>query len=218
MAEATYETCEACGLIQRVPRVPHGCEAACRRCRATLRLRHGPPRDLTPTFAAALAAAILFPVAITLPIMELERFGRLTHASIWTGSVGLLREGEYFVGGVVLLCSVLLPFAKLASLLAITGWGHRLAHRSRLRTWRLVEWTGRWGMLDVLLIALLVAWLKLGDFVRVTPGPAAVAFTACVLLSLLATALFDPRAFWARAVTAPRAASEPAATERGARP
>ena len=66
----------------------------------------------------------------------------------------------------------------------------------RAGTYRLVEWTGRWGMLDVLLVTMLVAVLKLRDLVEVTPGPAAIAFTAMVVLSLLASAAFDPHRLW----------------------
>ena len=144
--------------------------------------------------------------------MRLERFGHVSDASIWTGSVGLLSEGELFVGGVVLVCSVLLPLGKLGSLLLITSRGVRGSHAFRVagapsgsahkrartwaRTWRVVELTGRWGMLDVLLISVVVAWIKIGDLVEVTPGPAALAFTACVLLSLVASAAFDPHALW----------------------
>jgi paraquat-inducible protein A len=189
-------SCSHCGLVQTVPPVGAGWEAACSRCEASLADPEATPRDLTPTFATALSALILFPLAVTLPIMELERFGHRNEASVWSGSVGLLSEGELVVGLVVLLCSVVLPVAKLVSLLLITGFGDRIAHQQRARTWRFVELTGRWGMLDVLLIALLVAWLKLGDLVEVSPGPGALAFTVCVLASLVASALFDPRALW----------------------
>ena len=65
-----------------------------------------------------------------------------------------------------------------------------------VRTYRVVEFTGRWGMLDVLLVTLLIAVVKLGDVVQVAPGPAALAFTAVVVLSLLAAATFDPHALW----------------------
>ncbi|MCA8981409.1 MAG: paraquat-inducible protein A, partial [Planctomycetes bacterium] len=60
----------------------------------------------------------------------------------------------------------------------------------------IVEWAGRWGMLDVLLIAMVVTWVKVGDLVEVTPGPGVIAFTLCVLLSLLASARFDPHVLW----------------------
>lgn len=196
MEPALYERCSACGTVQRVPPLRAAHEAACCRCSLRLPDPRQPHGDPTPTFAAALAALILYPFAITLPILSLERLGQTAEASVWSGSVGLVVQGELFVGSVVLLCSVVLPLVKLISLLLVTGLGARLARHHRLRTWHLVERTGRWGMLDVLLVAVLVAWLKLGDLVRVSPGPGAVAFTLCVLLSLLASALFDPRSIW----------------------
>ena len=198
MSGAVYEICSCCGLVQSLPVVPSGHRAVCASCTAPLEDPRRHPPDWTLTFAAALGAAILFPMAITLPIMDLERFGHHTLASIWSGSFGLLARGEWFVGLVVLLCSVVLPALKLVSLLVITGFGGRLARHHRVRTWRVLEVAGRWGMMDVLLIAVLVAWLKLGDLVRVTPGPGAIAFTACVLASLVASASFDPRALWNR--------------------
>ncbi len=193
MTGSVYITCSTCGAPQRRPATaPRGARLTCCACGSAL--SDGLlPVDRTASFAAALAALILYPLAISLPVLSLERFGHRTEASVWSGSIGLLVEGELFVGLVVLLCSVLLPLLKLASLLVLSGFGPRLARRHRASTWRLVEWTGRWGMLDVLLIALLVAWLKLGDLVRVTAGPGALAFTVCVLLSLTASALFDRR-------------------------
>ena len=138
--------------------------------------------------SAALAALLIYPLAISLPIMRIERFGHQHDASIWTGSVELLSEGEVFVGIVVLVCSIVIPLFKLVGLLMITRPASRLSHHHRAFTYRVIEWTGRWGMLDVLLIALLVAWIKVGDLVQVSVGPAALAFTLCVLLSLVATA------------------------------
>lgn len=169
--------------------------ARCTRCDSTVCHSHV-SRAPEWTAAAALAALLLYPLAIGLPIMELERFGHRTAASIWTGSVGLLSSGHLFVGSVVLLCSVVLPLGKLISLFALTAGRRRFSRKHRALTYRIVEFTGRWGMLDVLLIAVLVAWIKVGDLVEVTAGPAAVAFTACVVLSLLASAWFDPHLLW----------------------
>jgi paraquat-inducible protein A len=116
-------------------------------------------------------------------------------ASIWSGSFGLLREGELFVGSVVLLCSVVLPLAKLVGLVVLCT-SERFSRRHKARFYHAVELAGRWGMLDVLLIAVVVAWVKIGDLVEVRPGPAALAFTVCVLLSLVASARFDPHSLW----------------------
>ena len=60
----------------------------------------------------------------------------------------------------------------------------------------MIEFIGRWGMVDVLLVAVLVAVVKLGDLVEVTPGPGVVVFGGVVILSLIASAMFDPHAIW----------------------
>lgn len=210
MAAALYETCACCGLVQALPEVPSGHEACCARCDHALpELGHvhgaasAPVADHTPTLAAALAAVVLYPFAVGLPIMEIERFGARSEASVLSGGIGLLEDGQLLVGAVVLLCSVLLPVGKLVSLIVLSAFGGRLTRRRRLVTWRVIELTGRWGMLDVLLIAVLVAVVKLKDLVTVSPGPAALAFTGVVLLSLLASAWFDPHAFWRAAPVVP---------------
>ena len=88
--------------------------------------------------------------------------------------------------------------AILLVLMLLLLSGGSLLHRPHLaaRTWRLVEATGRWGMLDVLLVAVLVATLKLGDVTELRTGPGTLAFTCCVLLNLAASASFHPHSLW----------------------
>lgn len=193
---AHLKACHCCGLVQHVPPLRRGERALCPRCGVTVQGARRAKRRARQTAAAALAALALFVPAITMPIMTVERFGHRSVASIWDGGVGMLAKGEVFIGLVVLGCSVVLPLAKLLGLLLISLRQHWLNERHRAWTYRLIEWTGRWGMLDILLIAVLVAWLKVGDLVQVTPGPAVLAFTCMVLLSLLASAWFDPHALW----------------------
>jgi paraquat-inducible protein A len=88
------------------------------------------------------------------------------------------------------------PISKLLGLLVLTTRALPLATRHRALTYSIIHWTGRWGMLDVLLVAVLVAALKLGNSIEVSAGPAAVAFASCVILSLLAAASFDPYSLW----------------------
>lgn len=188
--------CHCCGLVQELDAVPRGFRARCARCGIVLfdPLRRG--RSNGRAASAALAALILYPLAVSLPIMRIERFGHARDSSIWAGAIELLSRGDVLVGGVVLLCSVVIPLAKLLGLVSITLGGRYLGRRYRAATYRWIEWTGRWGMLDVLLIAVVVAWVKIGDLVDVSPGPAALTFTSVVVLSLLASAWFDPHAIW----------------------
>ncbi len=193
---AAIKACPRCGLVQRLPDPGTATRAACARCDALVWDPRARASRASWTGAFALSALVLYPLGISLPIMQLERFGHRVDASIWSGSVGMLREGELWIGAVVLLCSVVLPLFKLAALCTLV-WGRpRLTRAARARTYRLVEWTGRWGMLDVLLVATVVAWVKIGDLVAVRPGPAALAFTTCVVASLCASAAFDPHALW----------------------
>lgn len=148
------------------------------------------------TAAVALAALILYPLAVSLPIMRIERFGHRTEASVLEGGWRLLTSGHVIVGAVVFLCSIVFPLGKLVALLVLCSGALRLRREHKAFTYHLVEWTGRWGMLDVLLVAVLVAALKLGDIVDVSAGPAALTFTACVVLSLAATAFYDPHSLW----------------------
>ena len=188
--------CHCCGLVQRLPVARRGWQVRCVRCRTLLVDPVGRARHEQRALAAALAALLLYPLAIGLPILRMEKLGLASEASIWEGSVGLLRHGEYFVGAVVLLCSVVLPLVKLLAIVTLTAGRRLLSSRHRALTYRLIEGAGRWGMLDVLLIAMVVAWIKMGDLVQVSRGPAALAFTLCVLFSLLAGAWFDPHAIW----------------------
>lgn len=193
---AGLKACPACGMVQLVGAVPAGSRALCARCGVTVVSSLRRARSNARAFHLALAALILYPLAISLPIMRIERFGNVNEASIWTGSVGLLRQGEILVGGVVLVCSVLIPLAKLAGLMFITSRSALVSHRRRVHTYRWIEWTGRFGMLDVLLIAIVVAWIKFGELFEVSAGPAALTFASVVLLSLFASASFDPHALW----------------------
>ncbi|MHC4948368.1 MAG: paraquat-inducible protein A [Planctomycetota bacterium] len=194
---ARLASCPCCGLVQTVPApVPPGRQVRCGRCRSRLRPRVSHARRNEHTAAVALAALLLYPPAIGLPMLRIEQFGHGHEAGILEGVATLLAGGHLVVGIVVLLCSVVLPLGKLLSLLILSAGGLGLRREHRALTYKVVEWTGRWGMLDVLLVALLVATLKLGDMVTVTAGPAAFAFTAVVVLSLLASACFDPHALW----------------------
>lgn len=187
--------CATCGLVHVVPSVPSDCVARCTRCRSII--RHGThPAAESRTAALAAAALVLYIPALTLPVMTLSRLGHETTASIWTGTVRLLAEGHYPVGLTIFFFSIVAPVAKLSALFALCFGRRWFSHGARAWAYHAVEFIGRWGMLDVLLVAILVAIVKLGDLVTVTPGPGVVVFGLVVLLSMLASISFDPHAIW----------------------
>ncbi len=148
--------------------------------------------------AATLAGAalVLYPFAVTLPILYVSRFGQDHASGVIMVALDLFDRGDVLVGSIVLACSVIIPLFKLLALLALGLAQNGLGHGTRAWMHRVVEWTGRWSMVDVLLVAVLLATLKLGDLVEVTPGAGLYAFTACVVLSLIAAACVDHHALW----------------------
>ncbi len=190
--------CHCCGLVHQIPLIGNRSVACCTRCHAVI--RHGVhPRSTNRAAALAVAALLLYPLALWLPVMQIERLGHESHASIWSGTVALLAEGHLFVGLAVLLFSVVAPIGKLALIFGLCVGQGLIARQDRARAYRLIEIIGRWGMVDVLLVAILVAVVKLGDLVKVTPGPGVMIFGVVVILSLLASAAFDPHAIWEEA-------------------
>ncbi len=130
-----------------------------------------------------------------LPILTVERLGHRHQSSVLMGAVELLVHGSWFVGGVVLLFSVVFPLLKILLLLDLSLLGI-LHRRHRALTYRVMEYAGKWSMMDVMLLAFLVMLVKLGDLVEFQFGPAIIAFVLCVALSILASISFDPHTIW----------------------
>lgn len=156
------------------------------------------PADLAAvrrrTAAFALAALVLYPPAVLLPVMRIDRLGASHETGILDGVATLVADGHAWLAAVVFVASVLVPLAKLVGLLGLSTARLSASPRTRMLACRWLEHLGRWGMLDVLLVAGLVAIVKLGDLVRIEPGPGAAIFATMVVCSLLASAVFDPRA------------------------
>jgi paraquat-inducible protein A len=188
--------CHCCGLVHRVQQLLPTQAASCVRCQTILDtgMRSG-RQSSARCLAAAAGALILYIPAIFLPILDIEKLGHHHSSSLLGGTLDLIWQGNLFVGAVVLIFSIILPFLKLLALLDLSYIG--LTHRKyRAWTYRVVEWTGRWSMMDVLLLALLVTLVKLGDLVTFHLGPAVVAFVLCVVMSMIASITFDPHAIW----------------------
>lgn len=205
----TLHACSCCGLIQRAPEVvPATHRAVCVRCRT--RLDHNSPRSLAWPAALALAALVLYPLAMALPVLSITKMGHASESTIWSGVVAMYADGHAIIATVVLLCSIVIPLGKIVGIFAlcVPAMRARISQRRRAVVYRLIDWLGRWGMIDVLLVAILIAAVKLGDWVAVTPGPGIIAFAGVVVLSLLSSLTFDPHSIWAEQ-------ADPAASKTG---
>ncbi len=189
--------CPVCSLLQQVETQRGRSVAECPRCGAVL--REWKASSAVPTAALALAALILYLPANLYPILRMERYGAYTENTVWSGVVSLWNYGYYFVAAIVFLASMVVPLVKLAGLFVLVSTAEARSvrwRRARTRLYRFIEVVGPWAMLDVFLVAVLVALVRLGALATVIPGPGLAAFTGVVVLTMLASALFDPRLLW----------------------
>jgi len=193
MTTMQLKACHCCGQIHRLPALASNQSAACSRCGAGIASLPG--QSASRTAAAAAAAFLLYWPAILLPILHIEKFGHHYESSLLMGTIELLREGSWFVGGVVMLFSILFPLVKILLLLELSLLG--LLHRQhKARTYRVMEFAGKWSMMDVMLLAFMVMLVKLGTMLEFHFGPAVWAFVLCVAMSMLASICFDPHTIW----------------------
>jgi len=200
MAQESVVSCDTCGLVQTVEGLVPGTAAECIRCSSFVAARTS-TRSLEVTAALSLAALILFVPANVYPIMKMYLYGGYSESTVWDGVVTLARTDQWVVAAIVFLASIVIPVVKLAGLFALVvtarmGWGRRL--RSRTQLYKLIDAIGPWAMLDVFLLAVLVALVKLNTWATILPGPGLIAFTAVVVLTMLASAAFDPKLLWER--------------------
>jgi paraquat-inducible protein A len=200
MASDSIVSCDTCGLVQAVEPLSPGMAAECIRCGSFVASRTS-TRSLEVTAALSLAALVLYVPANIYPIMKMYMYGAYSESTVWDGVLLLAKGDQWFVAVVVFLASMVIPLVKLAGLFSLVvtarmGWGRRL--RSRTHLYKFIDVIGPWAMLDVFLLAVLIALVKLNVWAKVLPGPGLLAFTAMVVLTMLASAAFDPKLIWNR--------------------
>ena len=169
----------------------------CPRCGAHLHLRK--PDSLGRTTALVLAALVLYLPANLLPITVTTAIGTRQADTILSGVIYFMQTGSWEIASVIFIASVFVPFAKLIILvLLLVSVRFRWRWRPRDRTvlYRLTELVGRWSMVDIYVVTILVALVRLGAVATIEAGPAAVYFAAVVVLTMFAAESFDPRLIW----------------------
>ncbi|WP_296652258.1 paraquat-inducible protein A [Paraburkholderia sp.] len=188
-------SCRSCGRVQ--PRPRSVAPSPCARCGATLHERH--PDSLTRTWALLIAAALLYIPANLLPVMHTASLVGEEDDTIMSGVVYFWTSGSWPLAIVVFIASILVPMLKLSVLvlLSLTA-GRRSKWRpvERAKLFRLVEFIGRWSMLDVFVVTLTVALVRFQSLAVITARPGAIAFGSVVVLTMMASMQFDPRLIW----------------------
>jgi paraquat-inducible protein A len=194
-AQAGLVSCETCRLLSRPADAAE--PGYCPRCGAELMWRRH--QSIQYTWALVVAAAICYIPANVLPMLTTTALGSADSDTIMGGVMLLYTTGSWPLALIVLIASVMVPFGKLVALtyLLITVQRGSLARgRERSRLHRMVEFIGRWSMLDVFVATFTVALVQLQPLMSVQPGPGVLFFAAVVVLTMVAAESFDPRLVW----------------------
>lgn len=197
VGDSALVACPDCDLLQHLPQIPPGGSAHCVRCHARL-WRHKVD-SLNRTLALAVAAAFLLLIANSVPMLGLAVAGREAFTTVIGGVLAMWRDGRQEVAILVLFTAVIAPALEIACLLAVVlavrrppapAWAGRL-----LRAYEILR---EWSMIEIMLLGVLVALIKIAELATVIPGLAMFVLGALVFLLAAMAAVFDPRDAWAR--------------------
>jgi paraquat-inducible protein A len=196
-AAASLVGCHTCGLVAHVPGDAHGVHLVCPRCGAALHRRK--PDSLGRTWALVIAACLLYVPANVLPITFTTTFGSTQSDTILSGVIYLMAHGMWPVALLIFFASILVPMMKIVILIyLLTSVARKSQWRpgDRTRLYRITEAVGRWSMVDIYVVTILVALVNLGELATVKAGPGAIAFGGVVVITMFAAMTFDPRLIW----------------------
>lgn len=213
MTEPALIACHECDLLQRQVELPPGGEAVCPRCGATLYARR--LDTVERTLALMLAAAVLFVIGNSFPVVSMEIQGQRTDALVWEGAWQLHREGQSAVGALVFLTAFVFPLVQIGGALAILI-PLRLGYTPRylVAVFRTVQQAKPWSMVEVFMLGVLVSLVKLAHMASVVPGVGMAAFFGLIVVLAWASNTLDPHEVWRRLESAearPAAGGERAA-------
>ena len=169
----------------------------CPRCGASLTMRK--PDSLQRTWALLIASLVFYVPANFLPITKTIYIGGVQSDTIMSGVIYFAHTGAWHIALVIFVASVLLPITKIVILSYLLISVHREStHRlvDRTRLFRITHSVGRWSMVDVFVVAILVALVQLGPIAGIEAGPGAIYFGGVVVFTMLAAESFDPRLIW----------------------
>lgn len=190
-------SCRDCHLLSHWPEVSDSQVVCCPRCGSELHRRKR--NSLTRTWALLLAAMIFYIPANVLPMTITSAVGSVQADTIMSGVIYFLHSGSWEIGLVIFIASIFVPFMKfiiLIYLLLSVQFKLVTQPENLTRLYRLTEAVGRWSMLDVYVVSILIALVQLGVLAEISAGPAVLYFALVVVTTMLAAESFDPRLIW----------------------
>jgi paraquat-inducible protein A len=194
---ASQISCHSCHLLCRINFSKVGESLVCPRCGSTLHQRK--PNSLKRTWALVLAAVIFYIPANLLPVTVVISFGKAQADTIMSGVIYFVATGMWPIALVIFVASILVPMLKLSILIFLLISVRRKSTwrpKDRTRLYRITEAVGRWSMVDIYVVTILVALVNLGNLATIKAGPGAGFFAAVVVITILAAMSFDPRLIW----------------------
>lgn len=189
--------CHDCGLTSRFSHPPGDVSVHCPRCDSELHMRKA--NSLSRTWALLIGAYLMYIPANLLPVSTIVYLGNGEPDTIMSGVMTLFQHGDAPIALLLFFASIAVPMLKLlilTFLLLSVKYRSKWKPRDRTQMYRLIETIGRWSMLDIFVISLLVALVQLQALATIHAGPGAIAFCAVVVLTMFAAESFDPRLMW----------------------
>jgi paraquat-inducible protein A len=196
-AAAGLARCDVCEALVRWDPVPAGSVRRCPRCNTRVHLRR--PNSLVRTWSLVLAAFVMYVPANLFAMMVISHLGSSSRDNILSGVKAMLAAGWYPVAVLIFIASIMVPLTKLVTLTGLLISVQRRSHwrpRERAELYRAVEKIGRWSMLDVFVLTLLIGLVQLGNLMTIEVGLAGTYFASVVVLTIFAAKSFDPRLVW----------------------
>jgi len=188
-------SCHSCHLLCK--RAKRSADMVCPRCGAHLHDRK--PNGIARTWALVLAAIIFYIPANVLPITIVISLGKAQSDAIMSGVIYFIKTGMWPIALVIFVASVFVPLLKLLILIFLLISVQRKSswrQQDRTRLYRITEIIGRWSMVDIFVVTILVALVHLGGLATIHAGPGAIFFGAVVVTTIFAAMSFDPRLIW----------------------
>ncbi|MCP3942541.1 MAG: paraquat-inducible protein A [Desulfobacteraceae bacterium] len=187
--------CHSCSLLCRTS-ILNG-HFTCPRCQAPLHIRK--TNSLYRTWALLIAAVVFYFPANIFPITVTSALGHEQADTILSGIIYFFSSGSWHIALVIFVASVIVPLMKLIVLTYLLISVHKKSvwrPEDRTRLYRITEAVGRWSMVDVYVVTILVSLVQLGPLANIVAGPGAVYFSAVVVITMFAAESFDPRLIW----------------------
>ena len=194
--KAALISCHSCHLLCKAPPLADGL-MLCPRCGAKMHARK--PNSIARTWALVIAAFIFYIPANVLPITRVISFGKAQSDTIMSGVIYFVKTGGWPIALVIFVASIFVPLLKLFLLtffLISVQMKSKWRPKDRTRLYRITEAVGRWSMVDIYVVTILVALVKLGALATIEAGPGAIFFAGVVVITIFAAMSFDPRLIW----------------------